>query len=267
MNRLEKAVATRERKPLLGASVYFYNPIFVEMVAHLGFDVIWIEMEHAFITFAEAADLCRIAAGQNLLTMIRIPNAQRDTILKAAECGPDIIDLPMVNTPEQIRALLDNARFPPSGQRGFFSVSRSLKYGLVSSVSEEQQKLNQELSLMVQVETAEAVSQIEEFCRIDGIDIFIGPADLSASLGVPGQTTHPRVVEAVRHVVSVAKRHGKRVATAINHPDADLWIELGIDLLFCANDIVALRTGATTALKETEARIAAFNARTPTAVR
>ena len=261
MNRLENAIATRGRKPLLGASVYFYDPIFVEIAAHLGFDVIWIEMEHAFITFAEAADLCRIAAGQNLLTMIRVPSAQRDIILKAAECGPDIIDLPMVNTPQQVRELLDNARFPPAGKRGFFSVSRSLKYGLVGSVSAEQQKLNQELSLMVQVETTEAVDQIEEFCGIDGIDIFIGPADLSASLGVPGQTTHPKVVEAVRHVVSVAKSQGKRVATSVNHPDADLWIELGIDLLFCANDIVALRTGAMTALKETENRISAFNAR------
>ena len=261
MNRLEKAIETSAHKPLLGASVYFYNPIFVEMASHLGFDVIWIEMEHAFITFAEAADLCRIAAGHSLLTMIRIPDTRRESVLKAAECGPDIIDLPMVNSPEQIRELLNFARFPPMGQRGFFSVSRSLKYGLVSNVSEEQQRLNQELSLLVQVETVEAVNQIEEFCQIDGIDIFIGPADLSASLGVPGQTSHPKVVEAVRHVVTTAKRYGKRVASAVHHKDASLWIELGVDLLFCANDIVALRTGATTAIRETEERISEFNAR------
>lgn len=256
MNQLEKTIATSPRKPLLGASVYFYNPIFVEMAAHLGFDVIWIEMEHAFISFAEAADLCRIASGHKLLTMIRIADTRRESVLKAAECGPDIIDLPMVNSPEQIRELLNWAHFPPAGQRGFFSVSRSLKYGLVDNVSEEQQRLNRELSLLVQVETVEAVQRIEELCKIDGIDIFIGPADLSASLGVPGQISHPKVIEAVRHVIDTAKHFGKRVATAVPPKDSLSWIELGIDLLFCANDIVALRTGALTAIQEAEERIA-----------
>lgn len=260
MNRLESAILASSRKPLLGASIYFYNPIFVEMAAHLGFDVIWIEMEHAFITFAEAADLCRMATGHKLLTMIRIPDSRRETVLKAAECGPDIIDLPMVNSAAQIRELLNWALFPPAGHRGFFSVSRSLHYGLVENVSAEQQKLNQELSLLVQVETAEALNQIEEFCSIDGVNLFIGPADLSASLGVPGQTTHPKVIEAIRHVVATAKRFGKRVATAVNHNDAGPWIELGVDLVFCANDIVALRTGAATAIQETRRKIAEINA-------
>lgn len=255
MNRLESAILVSTRKPLLGASVYFYNPIFVEMAAHLGFDVIWIEMEHAFITFAEAADLCRIASGHNLLTMIRIPDSRRESVLKAAECGPDIIDLPMVNSAAEIRQLLNWALFPPAGHRGFFSVSRSLHYGLVDNVSAAQQKLNQELSLLVQVETAEALDQIEEFCKIDGVNLFIGPSDLSASLGVPGQTSHPKVLEAVRHVVTTAKRFGKRVATAVHHNDAGPWIELGVDLVFCANDIVALRTGAAAAIQETQKKI------------
>lgn len=251
MNRLDKALASSKRKTLLGASIYFYDPIFLEIVGHLGFDVLWIEMEHAFITFAEAADLCRMAAAQNLLTMIRIPDTRRESILKAAECGPDIIDLPMVNTPEQIRELLHFAKFPPAGERGFFSVSRSLRYGLVDSVSAEQQKLNTELSLMVQVETVEAVHRIEELCAIEGIDIFIGPADLSASLGVPGEIAHPKVAEAVRHIVQTARRYNKRIATSINQVDS-FWAGLGVDLLFCANDIVCLKMGAASALKQTE---------------
>ena len=252
MNRLEHAVATGKRKPLLGASIYFYNPIFLEIVARLGFDAIWIEMEHAFITFAEAADLCRMAAGLNMLTMIRIPDTRRESILKAAECGPDIIDLPMVSTPEQVRELLYYAKFPPAGGRGYFSVSRSLQYGLVESVQQEQQKLNEELSLLVQVETIEAIDRIDELCEIKGVDIFIGPADLSASLGVPGQLSHPLVVEAVRKVVDSARRHGKLVATAVNYPDAAFWVELGVDLLFCANDIACMKAGASSALKHIE---------------
>ncbi|HZU09268.1 MAG TPA: aldolase/citrate lyase family protein [Pseudacidobacterium sp.] len=250
MNRFHRALE-HSKRPLLGASIYFYNPLFLEIVAELGFDVLWIEMEHAFITFAEAADLCRMAHGRNLLTMIRVPDARRESVLKAAECGPDMIDLPMVDSPEQVKELLSYAKFPPLGQRGFFSVSRSLNYGLVDNLSKAQQKLNDELSLLVQVETAEALDRLDELCSIDGVDIFIGPADLSASLGFPGETTHPKLLEAGRHITETAKKYGRRVATAVNHREAAAWVEMGVDLIFCANDIVCLRNGASTVMRET----------------
>ncbi|HXE05890.1 MAG TPA: aldolase/citrate lyase family protein [Bryobacteraceae bacterium] len=252
MNRFHSALA-RGRKPLLGASIYFYNPLFLEIVAELGYDVLWIEMEHAFITFAEAADLCRMAHGRGLLTMIRVPDARRESVLKAAECGPDMIDLPMVDSPAQVQELLGYARFPPLGQRGFFSVSRSLNYGLVDDVSRAQQELNEQLALLVQVETAEALERVDELCAMDGVDIFIGPADLSASLGLPGQTSHPRLLDAARHITETAKKYGRRVATAVNHRDAAPWIEMGVDLIFCANDIVCLRNGASEVMRETSA--------------
>jgi 2-keto-3-deoxy-L-rhamnonate aldolase RhmA len=103
MNRLHRAISLANGKPLLGAALYFYDPIFLEIAAHMGFKVIWIEMEHAAITFAEAADLCRMAAGTGMLTMIRIPDSRRESVLKAAECGPDIIDIPMADSPAKRR--------------------------------------------------------------------------------------------------------------------------------------------------------------------
>src|SRR5580692_4821526 len=139
MNRLQRAVKANGGRTLLGAAVYFYDPIFLEVAAHLGYQAIWIEMEHAAITFAEAADLCRMAAGTGMLTMIRIPDSRRESVLKAAECGPDIIDMPMADSPEQFANLVQNARFAPQGSRGFFSVSRALRYGIVPSVPGEQQ--------------------------------------------------------------------------------------------------------------------------------
>ena len=255
VNRLENALQRSARKPLLGAALHFYDPIFLEIAARVGFNVIWIEMEHAFLTFAQAADLCRMACGRGLLTMIRIPDARRESVLKAAECGPDIIDLPMANSPEDIRDLLNYAKFPPVGRRGFFSVSRAVNYGLVGSVPEEQQKLNEELSFLVQVETAEAVDRIDELCAIPGVDIFIGPGDFSASLGVAGQTSHPKVAAAVRHTVETARRHNRRVATATSQADASFWIDLGVDLLFCTNDVVCLRSGAQAAFQHASALI------------
>jgi 2-keto-3-deoxy-L-rhamnonate aldolase RhmA len=248
MNRLHAAIELAKGKPLLGAALYSYDPIFLEIAGHLGFKVIWIEMEHAAISFAEAADLCRMAQGAGLLTMIRIPDARRESVLKASECGPDMIDIPMADSPEQVSELVRYAKFAPMGARGFFSVSRALKYGIVDSVPDEQQKLNSELALLAQIETKESLARIDEIAAIADVDIFIGPADLAASMGVPGQTGHPKVLAAAEHIVSVARRHGKKVVTACGTADYVHWLRLGIDLLFCTNNVVCLKTGAQHAL-------------------
>lgn len=248
MNRLQRAVA-KHGAPVLGAAAYIYNPEFLEIAALMGYKAAWIEMEHTFLTFAQAADLCRMASGFGMLTMLRVPDAQRATVLKAAECGPDILDLPMANSPEMLEELVRNAKFPPDGVRGFFGVSRAVKFGLDGPVSTEQRKLNRELCLMVQVETKEAVDRVEELCAVPGIDaIFLGPADLSASLGVPGQTGHDRVFEAAARTIRVAREHGKQTAAGVAPRDLPFWIDQGVDLLFPINDLSAMRVGAEQAL-------------------
>lgn len=175
MNRLLKAVEQNGGQTLLGAALYFYDPIFLEVAAHLGYQAIWIEMEHAPITFAEAADLCRMAAGSGMLTMIRIPDSRRENILKAAECGPDIIDVAMVDRPAQMDEMLEYGRFAPAGGRGYFSVSRAVQYGVLNSVNETQQSLNRELCLMAQIETTEAMKNLDELAAVSGVDLFVGP--------------------------------------------------------------------------------------------
>src|SRR5690349_14215756 len=252
ITRLAQAVK-ESGAPLLGIAAYFYDPIFVEIAAKLGFRVLWIEMEHAHITFAEAADLCRVASGIGMLTMIRIPDNRRESVLKAAECGPDILDLPMADSPEIVRAFIQHARFRPAGARGYFSVPRALDYGITDSLPMAQQKLNSELCLMIQIETEEAVNRVDELCAIEGIDIFIGPADLSASFGVPGQTTHSKVAEATQTIVRSARKHNKLIAVGAPLSDVQFWADQGIDLLFCANEIAGLRLGAQTILKQLSA--------------
>lgn len=256
MNRLHQAVSDAAGQPLLGAALYSYDPIFLEIAAHMGFQVVWIEMEHASISFSEAADLCRMAAGTGMLTMIRIPDARRESVLKAAECGPDMIDIPMVDTPEQVAELVRYARFAPIGARGFFSVSRALRYGIVDSVPDEQQKLNTELALIAQIETKEALQRIEEIASVPDVDIFIGPADLASSLGMPGQTGHPELLDAAERIVHVARKHGKKVITACGAAEFHHWVRLGVDLLFCTNNVVCLKAGAQLALQAAQKAIA-----------
>ncbi len=259
MNRLQKAVEKSASSPVLGIAVYYYDPIFLEMAARLGFGVIWIEMEHGFISFAQAADLCRMAKGSGMLSMIRVADTRRENVLKAAECGPDIIDAPMIETPEAASELIEGARFPPSGSRGFFSVSRALDYGLVDNIAGEQMRLNEELCLMAQIETAEAVRRIDEICAIPGFEIFIGPSDLSASLGVAGQLSHPKVFEAAKRIITAARRSGKLVAVGAGPAEFGFYAEQEVDLLFCGNDIACLRLGIQSILQQ--ARLAAEGAR------
>jgi 4-hydroxy-2-oxoheptanedioate aldolase len=253
MNRLRQAVQDNGGKTLLGAAVYFYDPIFLEICAHLGYQAIWIEMEHGHITFAEAADLCRMAAGSGMLTMIRIPDARRENVLKAAECGPDILDVPMIERPEQMHDLRKYARFAPEGSRGFFSVSRAINYGITDGVVAKQRHLNLDLCLMAQIETREAMCRLDELAAVDDMDLFIGPADLAASLGFPGKTDHPDVQKAAADIVHAARQHNKCIATACATEDFAFWLDLDIDLLFCTNDIACLKKAAGDTLGEARA--------------
>jgi 4-hydroxy-2-oxoheptanedioate aldolase len=258
VTRLQRLRQENKPGPLLGAAVYFNDPIFIEICSYLGFSVMWIEMEHSHITFAEAANLCRISQGCGLLTMIRIPNASRENVLKAAECAPDIINVPMANTPHELHELTKYGRFAPKGERGFFSVSRAVKYGTVSNVPAEQQKLNDELCLMAQIETTHALANLEEICSVPGVDIFLGPSDLAASLGVPGQTGHARVQEAGELVIRTARKHGKLVAVGSMPSDYKVWVKAGVDLLFCTNDTSCLRIGAQVVLQQAREAIASI---------
>jgi 2-keto-3-deoxy-L-rhamnonate aldolase RhmA len=255
MSRLRRAV--REHgAPLLGAGAYFYDPLFVEMCAGLGYRIAWFDMEHSLLTFAQVIDLCRIASGRGMLTMIRIPDARRENVLKAAECGPDAIFVPMAGTTQILGDLVRYARFYPDGERGAFSISRATNYGISGTYPEEQQRINRDLCLMGQIETVDAVDRADELCAFPGTDVFIGPLDLSVSYGVSGQPGHPRVIEAAGRIVSAARKHGKIVAVAAASSDSNLWVGAGVDIFLCTNDASCLRLGAQTALKQAQEAIA-----------
>jgi 4-hydroxy-2-oxoheptanedioate aldolase len=248
---VDEALSKRNCRALLGLSVYSYDPAFVELISCIGYDALWIEMEHTAMTFAEAGDLCRLASGLGLLTMIRIADVRRENVLKGAELSPDILDLPMVNSPEIAAELVRHARYPPKGNRGFFGVSRAMRYGMSTDIPGEHRRINESLCLMIQIETAEAVSRAEELCAVPGIDaVFLGPGDLSASFGVSGDIQHPLVVDAMERTIHIAKAKGKRVAMACAAADAPDWAQRGVSLLFCGGSIACQRAGAEAILRK-----------------
>lgn len=251
MNRLDEALSRNGGRSLPGICVQRYDTAFVEIAGLLGFKVLWIEMEHAPLAFAEAGDLCRVAAGSGMLSMIRIPDARRESVLKAAECGPDILDLPMANDPAAVEELARHARFAPEGSRGFFGSSRAVRYGLAGDMPSERERINRGLCLMAQIETREAVERAEALCAVPGLDaVFVGLGDLSATLGRPGDVNHAAVRQAAGQAFAAARARGKRVSVACAPADAPHWAAQGVDLIFIGSDISCIKAGAKAALQE-----------------
>ena len=199
-----------------------------------------------------------MASGSGMLTMIRIPDSRRENVLKAAECGPDIIDVAMVDEPSQMQEMIKYGRFAPVGARGHFGVSRAVQYGVLNSVNETQQSLNRDVCLMAQIETVDAMNNLDQLAAVEGVDLFVGPADLAASLGHPGQTLHPSVREAAARVVHAARANHKCIASACGPSDFQFWLDQKIDLLFCANDIACLKRGAALAIDEAKSLLSSL---------
>jgi 2-keto-3-deoxy-L-rhamnonate aldolase RhmA len=258
MSRLEAAIQRRNGLPILGAAVHRYNPDFLEIVKLLGFQIVWIELEHGLMSFSEAADLCRAASGLGLLSMLRIPDVRRENALKAAECGPDIIDLPMANSPQAAEELVRFCRYPPLGQRGFFSSSRAVQFGVQGLGAPLHRRVNDELTLVVQIETREAVENVEAICSVPGIDgVFLGTGDLSMSLGHSDDAQHPNVQQAIDQTLAAAKKHGKRIFAPSAPGDVNTWRTRGASVVFFCSDTSCMTSGARKALEAASASLGA----------
>ena len=247
MTRLQR-LRQGKTGPVFGAAVYFNDPMFIEMCAYLGFQVMWIEMEHSHITFAEAVNLCRISQGCGLVTMIRIPNAARENVLKAAECGPDIINVPMANSAHVLHELIRYARFSPVGERGYFSVSRAVKYGAVADVPAEQQKLNDELCLMARSKLRKP-SPTGKRLQSAGSRYLHRPFRPGRQPWGSGADGNSRVEEAGRLAIQAAKKCGKLVAVGAQPADFNMWVKAGVE--YCSAQMIppVCRLGAETILQ------------------
>ncbi len=154
----------------------------------------------------------------------------------------------MINNREEAEAAARALRYPPHGVRGVSVSHRGNMYGAIPDYF---QVINEQISLTVQIESCEALANLDDICSVDGVDaVFIGPSDLSACLGHLGNPGSPEVQSAIRSVVAVAKKHGKSVGIlAPLEADARKYMELGISMVAVGSDLGVFRAG-TQALKD-----------------
>lgn len=211
------------------------------LVAKVGFEAIWIEMEHGPVNFESVDALSLAAEAGGIFPLVRLPDGERHHVLRALESGARIILVPMVNGAEEARKIVEHGKYPPLGQRGFNTRSRGLGMGL-EPVVEALALANARTHLFTQIETLEAVENLQEICAVEGLSgVFFGPGDLSMSLGIPGQVNDERVVSMVIDCLKRAKSAGKLTGIFVLPGDLlDAAVEAGCDLVICGGDVMDL---------------------------
>lgn len=234
------------------------QPAVMQLLKNAGFDFVIIDNEHGPFNIETIADLSRMARLLNLTPIVRVPDLFYTFIAQSLDAGAQGVMIPRIFNAEQTREAVQMVRYPPVGRRGS-AQSRGYTHFKSGPVSQVMDKVNQETLLVIQIETAEAIENIEAIVSTPGVDIaFIGPNDLSIALGVPGQMDSPKLHAAIEKMIDVCQRHNVYPALQMNDVEgAVYWAGKGMRIMSCFSEAgLMVRGGAqvTSAVKEVYGR-------------
>jgi len=193
------------------------GPVVAELLAGCGYDWIVIDTEHSLTDISDTLGMMQAMAGYPVSAVVRPQSNDAVMIKRLLDLGAQTLLIPYVQSAAEAAAAVAAMRYAPRGMRGVSYMTRATGYGQVRDyplVAET------ELCLIVQVETAEALTRIAAIAAVDGVDgLFIGPADLAASMGLAGQPGHPRVVAAIEGAIGRIVAAGKPAGILTTDPD------------------------------------------------
>ncbi len=231
-------------RPAVGSWITLAHPAIAEIMARAGFDWLVVDLEHSVITIGEAEELIRTIGSAGVAPLVRLTSNDADQIKLVMDAGATGIVVPMVKSKGDAVAAVAAVHYPPRGTRGV-GLARAQGYG--TSFQDYRTWLEEESVVIVQIEHIDAVNDLEAILSVDGVDGFIvGPYDLSASLGVPGQFEHPDVVTALERIEREARRLGKPGGFHIVEPDPEALarhVKNGYNFLGYSLDIRLLDVG------------------------
>lgn len=200
--------ALQAGRQLAGLWLGLADPYATELCAGLGYDWMLIDGEHGPNDLRSMLGALQAAAPYETEAVVRIPHGDPALIKQVLEIGARTLLIPMVESAQAARGLVQAMRYPPQGIRGVGSgLARSSRWSRYPNYLHE---ANERVCLLVQVETAEALGELDAIAQVDGVDgVFIGPADLSASMGLLGQPVHPTVKAAIEQAIRTIRSHGK----------------------------------------------------------
>lgn len=203
----------RNRERLFAGWVSYAYPSITETFGRAGFDFIAIDMEHSTISLEQAQRIIAASQSEGVPCIPRPVSHSNDYLKPLLDSGADGMLVQMVNTPEEVEAIISNIKYPPVGSRTY-GVNRAQAYGF--DFDKYITTWNTASSFLLQIEAIEAVENIDKLLAFDEVDgVMIGPYDMAGSLGVPGQTSHPKVIEASRAVIDACERFGKSCGTQV----------------------------------------------------
>ena len=232
----------RHNELLLGTMLTIPSPEVAEMVAKCGFDWLFMDGEHAPLPILEWQRLMQ-AVGGRCASVLRVPSLSERDIKKALDIGAEGIIVPMVNNVEQARQAVAWSKYPPRGRRGV-GLARAQGYGL--DFADYMEQANDRTALIVQAEHIDAIGNIDAIAAVDGIDaVFIGPYDLSASMGRTGQVDDPEVVAAIERVRAACSANGVALGYfGVDAASVQAYIERGYRLICAGVDAGFVTAGA-----------------------
>jgi 2-keto-3-deoxy-L-rhamnonate aldolase RhmA len=240
-------------EPVIGSWINSASPIVAELMAAAGFDFLLIENEHWPTSLAADQVLIRAARAANLTAITRVPDAEYHLVARTLDTGARGIIVPRVNSPERAAEVVSWAHYPPEGTRGYGPGPLVYDYE-PASTPELIERVNANTLVVVQAESRRAIECIDELAAVPGLDaIMIGPADLSISLGIPGDVDHPDFVRALERVVGACAAHGIASGMFTSADRVRTCLGLGMRLFCVISDLGLLRQAALSVMTDMRA--------------
>jgi 4-hydroxy-2-oxoheptanedioate aldolase len=233
--QLRSSIAAGE--PLFGTWVQTPSAELVEMLGQAGWDFVILDLEHGHFGAEALPHLLRAAEVVGCAALVRVPLDAPEQFGKALDLDAAGIVVPGVAAVDQAVEAVRLTRFPPRGTRGASPSTRQLRYSALPFASLTSGDVAQPL-VVLQIEAELAKTELDTVLAVDGVDVvFVGPFDLSASLGLPGQLDHPRVIDAIAGIVRSARDRGIAVGLWVpDAPSASRWLEMGVRFVTVSNN-------------------------------
>jgi 2-keto-3-deoxy-L-rhamnonate aldolase RhmA len=254
------AWAGLRKKVLAGEHVYGMmirqgrDPGTPAIFAAAGYDFVFIDMEHGNYSMETVSDLIRGCKSVGVAPVIRVPHLETHFISRVFDAGAEGIMVPMTSRREQAEQIIRYSKYTPIGMRGFGNQTGQTDYKVLKTL-DFMKEANEHTFIIAQIETKEAIDNIEEILDVKGIDVgLIGPNDLSISLGVPDQMESDIMNQAIGRVVEAAKK--KKKASGIHVGNLSIvrnWRSKGMNVLAYSTDIAFMYSASKSALDQLKA--------------
>lgn len=248
MKNLKKRL--KQGETLNGCWLNLGSPLTAEIVGQSGFDWVLIDLEHGAGTEKDVLAQLQALESTTTTPLVRVESSDSPRISRVLDMGAYGVMCPKVNNAEEAKKVINGLHYPPFGNRGVAKMVRATQFA--QNFDTYYNEAQDNLLGIVQIETVEALSHLDEIAAVEGVDVlFIGPADLSMAMGIFGQFDHPTFLTAVHNIVQAAKNAGKETGILIFNPnDYDKYHNMGIKFIACGADATFVADGARTMAKK-----------------